>query len=117
MATIELVATVMELAGSVAEVRGIDPGRPAVPEFGRRLYRAGSTPHVEARESYPIAKKRTALFQTHCPDKVDLAKRAPGFHMPVLIVLRFPVWPSTMTVPYAPATIVLNRLRRIYRLN
>ena len=72
-ATIELVATVMELAGSVADVRGIDPGRPAVPEFGRRLYRAGSTPHVEARESYPIAKKRTALLQTHCPDKVDLA--------------------------------------------
>ena len=73
VATIELVTTVMELAGSVAEVRGIDPGRPAVPEFGRRLYRAGSTPHVEARESYPIAKKRTALFQTHGQDKVDLA--------------------------------------------
>ena len=79
MATIELVTTVMELAGSVAEVRGIDPGRPAVPEFGRRLYRAGSPPHIEARESYPIAKKRTALFQTHCPDKVDLSSALRDF--------------------------------------
>ena len=73
VATIELVITVMELAGSVAEMRGIDPGRPAVPDFGRRLYRAGSTRHFKAKESHPIAKKRTALFQTHGSDKLDLA--------------------------------------------
>ena len=79
MATIELVTTVMELAGSVAEVRGIDPGRPAVPDFGRRLYRAGSTRRVDAEDSYPIAKKRTALFQTHGPDKVDLATALQNF--------------------------------------
>ena len=78
-ATIELVTTVMELAGSVAEMRGMDPGRPAVPDFGRRLYRAGSTRRVEAEESYPIAKKRTALFQTHGPDKVDLATALRNF--------------------------------------
>ena len=72
VATIELVTTVMELAGSVAEMRGVDPGRPAVPDFGRRLYRAGSTRQFKAKESYPIAKKRTALFQTHGSAKVDL---------------------------------------------
>ena len=71
-ATIELVTRVMELAGSVAEMRGIDPGRPAVPDFGRRLYRAGSSRRVEAKESFPIAKKRTALFQNRGPDKVNL---------------------------------------------
>ena len=78
-ATIELVTTVMELAGNVAEMRGLDPGRPAVPDFGRRLYRAGSTRHFMAKESYPVAKKRTALFQTHGSDKVELATALQDF--------------------------------------
>ncbi len=34
----------MEIAGWVGEARGIDPGRPGVPEFGRRLYNLSSTP-------------------------------------------------------------------------
>ncbi len=79
MATIELVATVMELAGSVAEMRDMDPGRPAVSDFGRRLYRAGSVRRVEAKESYPIAKKRAALFQAHGLDRVDLATALRNF--------------------------------------
>ena len=61
-ATIELVRAVMELAGQVAEARGIDPGRPFVADFGRRLYRAGSTPYVGPREATSIEKKRRALF-------------------------------------------------------
>ena len=72
VATIALVSTVMELAGAVAETRGIDPGQPKVPEFGRRLYRAGSIQRSRSEESYPIAKKRMALLLTHDPDKVDL---------------------------------------------
>ena len=72
VATIELVSTVMKLAGEVAESRGIDPGQPKVPEFGRRLYRAGSIRRSRSKESDPIAKKRKALLLTHDPDKVDL---------------------------------------------
>ncbi len=34
----------MEIAGWVGEARGIDPGRPGVPEFGRRLYNLSSNP-------------------------------------------------------------------------
>ena len=60
-ATIELVRAVMEFAGHVAKARGIDPGRPFVANFGRRLYRAGATPSVEPREAIPIVKKRRAL--------------------------------------------------------
>ena len=61
-ATIELVRTVMEFAGDVAEARGIDPGRPSVADFGRRLYRAKATPSVPSPEATSIAKKRRALF-------------------------------------------------------
>jgi hypothetical protein len=34
----------MEIAGWAGEARGIDPGRPGVPEFGRRLYNLSSNP-------------------------------------------------------------------------
>ena len=60
-ATIELVRAVMEFAGHVAKARGIDPGRPFVADFGRRLYRAGATLSVKPREAMPVAKKRRAL--------------------------------------------------------
>ena len=66
-ATIELVSTVMELAGQAAETRGLDPGQPAVPDFGRRLYRSGSTRRVESPKTVIIAKKRAALCLTPRP--------------------------------------------------
>lgn len=61
-ATIHLVRAVMELAGNLAESRGIDPGRPIVADFGRRLYRSRVARSVEQREETSIAKKRQALF-------------------------------------------------------
>ena len=61
-ATVQLVRAVMELAGQVAEDRGIDPGRPSVPEYGRRLYRAGVGRNSVPRESTSIARKRQALY-------------------------------------------------------
>ena len=33
----------MQIAGWVGEHRGIDPGKPGVPEFGRRLYNLSAT--------------------------------------------------------------------------
>ena len=63
-ATIELVSTVMKLAGQVAENRGIDPGRPTVADFGRRLYRARSSRRVVSAQDAAIMKKRAALFLT-----------------------------------------------------
>ncbi len=67
--TIELVSTVMELAGKAAQSRGIDPGRPAVADFGRRLYRSGSTRRVEPTENSIIAKKQAALFLDPSPNR------------------------------------------------
>lgn len=61
-ATIDLIAAVMTLAGSSAQARGIDPGRPPVPKFGRRLYRAGAARYGGPREVPPVSRKRKALF-------------------------------------------------------
>ena len=78
-ATIELVSTVMELAGKAAETRGIDPGRPAVADFGRRLYRSGSVRRVESREEAIIAKKRAALYLIHRPKRDTLGNALRDF--------------------------------------
>ena len=61
-ATIDLVREVMQFAGDVAKARGVDPGRPLVADFGRRLYRAGATPSARDQEAALLAKKRRALF-------------------------------------------------------
>ena len=52
----------MALAGTAAEARGIDPGRPTVPKFGRRMFHAGATRYVGPREAPAVSKKRKALF-------------------------------------------------------
>ena len=61
-ATIELINEVMRLTGSAGASRGIDPGRPTVAEFGRRLYRAGTSRYSGSSEAAPISRKRRALF-------------------------------------------------------
>ena len=60
-ATIDLVIAVMKLTGTAARFRGIDPGRPSVPKFGRRMFRAGATRYTGSRETPSVAKKRKAL--------------------------------------------------------
>ncbi len=74
-ATIELLSSTMELAGFAAQLRGIDPGRPRVAQFGRRLYRAGSTRRANHVEPAPIARKRAALHLTPSADQ-DILKTA-----------------------------------------
>lgn len=44
---LELLVKMLYVIGAVGHGRGIDPGRPCVPEFGRRLY------HVSPRSSQP----------------------------------------------------------------
>ena len=79
VATIELVSTVMKLAGQVAENRGIDPGRPTVADFGRRLYRARSSRRVGTVEEAAIMKKSTALFLTPRPGNNTLSDALDDF--------------------------------------
>ena len=71
-ATIELVSSTMQLAGLAAKLRGYDPGRPRVAEFGRRLYRAGSTRRTNRVEPAPIARKRAALHLAQNADQDGL---------------------------------------------
>ena len=78
-ASIELVRSVMELAGEAARIRGIDPGRPSVSDFGRRMYRAGTTQRVGRAEPAPIAKKRMALFPTMAPHECNLNEALENF--------------------------------------
>ena len=61
-ATIELIRSVMELAGSLAKAKGIDPGQPFVADFGRRLFRSRTTSPVTSTEEVSVARKRRAFF-------------------------------------------------------
>ena len=76
-ATIDLVAAVMRLAGQSALERGIDPGRPSVPNYGRRLFRAGSAQLPVPRRASPIIKKRKAFFVNRWENRenVEIALR------------------------------------------
>ena len=78
-ASIELVHSVMELAGQAAIGRGIDPGQPSVPDFGRRMYRAGSTQRAGRVEPAPITKKRMALFLPSEPSLYNLESALKNF--------------------------------------
>jgi hypothetical protein len=56
---IDLLAQVIRLTGQIGARRGIDPGRPSVPAFGRALYRAGIPLSTFGRNG----TKRRALAQ------------------------------------------------------
>ena len=53
---IELVVHVMRLIGQIASSQGLDPGRPVVPEFGRKLY------HLSVQESRDRVRKPTSCL-------------------------------------------------------
>lgn len=58
--TIDLIFQAFHLVDRLGEVRGQDPGRPHVPEFGRKLYRL-TPPRVRPTMSAPIQRKLWAL--------------------------------------------------------
>lgn len=47
---IDLLKQVFHLTGKVGKLIGIDPGRPKVPEFGRKIYSIGLSPVVSKRK-------------------------------------------------------------------
>jgi hydroxymethylpyrimidine pyrophosphatase-like HAD family hydrolase len=58
--TMDLLFRAFHLVDRLGEVRGQDPGRPHVPEFGRRLYRL-TPPRVHTTVPAPIQRKLWAL--------------------------------------------------------
>lgn len=58
--TIDLLLQAFRLVDRLGEARGQDPGRPHVPEFGRKLYRL-TPPRVRQTVSAPVQRKLWAL--------------------------------------------------------
>ena len=73
-ATIDLVRAVMNLAGDVAETKGVDPGQPYVADFGRRLFRSRTSPNTASTESMAIERKRRALTLSPQAHQAKLAR-------------------------------------------
>lgn len=61
--TIDLLLQAFHLVGHLGEVRKQDPGRPHVPEFGRKLYGL-KPPRVSSTLAAPIKRKLWALSDT-----------------------------------------------------
>ena len=61
-AAINLVSQVLNLVGSLGALRGIDPGRPPIAEFGRKMYRTGfKAPNLPTARQTWISRKAEAL--------------------------------------------------------
>ena len=69
VATVELVSHVMHLIGSLGGYSGLDPGRPRVAVFGRKMYRNGfRIPNSRTVRRTWIARKAEALGLMPCED-------------------------------------------------
>ena len=59
---IDLVSQVLHLIGSLGAVGGVDPGRPPIAQFGRRMYRNGfKAPNLATARQTWISRKAEAL--------------------------------------------------------
>lgn len=71
---LDLLGQSMHLVGAIGESRGVDPGRPGVPEFGRRLYHLPTTRLLPPSSPDPISRK-LRLAPDAVRAEVDLAYR------------------------------------------
>jgi fructoselysine-6-P-deglycase FrlB-like protein len=61
----------LHLAEAAGDARGIDPGKPGVPEFGRKLYHLGPSQRRRSRKSDPI---EVAAWRKHQAAPAELAR-------------------------------------------
>ena len=64
---LDLLVSSMRLVASTGQDHGVDPGRPYVAEFGRRLYRMSIRKFVDVADPHPVHKKvgrRTRIDST-----------------------------------------------------
>ena len=52
----------LRITGWAGHLRGIDPGRPGVPEFGRKLYHLSLSPHRRNLETHDLSERDTAAI-------------------------------------------------------
>jgi hydroxymethylpyrimidine pyrophosphatase-like HAD family hydrolase len=62
--TIDLLAQSFHLVGRLGELQGFDPGRPTVPEFGRKLYHLPPPLPAHERDA-PVARKVASALVPH----------------------------------------------------
>ena len=80
-AAVSLVASAMLLVGSVGAARGIDPGRPHVAEFGRRLYSMRMIQRkVGAALAPPVAEAVQKKFGSAYPGDPRTWERVAALH-------------------------------------
>ena len=70
-AVVALLAASMRLAGSLGDAQGVDPARPTVPEFGRRLYHLPLRRLLARPSVSPVQRKLAALGAGTPPDSVQ----------------------------------------------
>jgi hydroxymethylpyrimidine pyrophosphatase-like HAD family hydrolase len=61
----------LHIAEAAGERRGIDPGKPGVPEFGRRLYHSGPSPLRRSRKFDPV---EVAAWRKHHAAPPEVAR-------------------------------------------
>jgi hypothetical protein len=63
-ATIDLLPQAFHLVGELARLQNFDPGRPSVPEFGRKLYHLSPRIKRRAEGVLPVSRKLQVLLDT-----------------------------------------------------
>ena len=65
----------LRITGWAGHSRGIDPGRPGVPEFGRKLYHLPLSPHKRNSVTYDLSERDTAAIARKTglrPSRLDI---------------------------------------------
>jgi hydroxymethylpyrimidine pyrophosphatase-like HAD family hydrolase len=75
-AALELLGTSMRLVGATASARALDPARPRVPEFGRRLYHLPAARLAPVIASGPVGRKLAAAGLSDAAEGRTVYERA-----------------------------------------
>ncbi len=93
LGAVELLVKSFYLVGEISALTGLDPGRPHVPPFGRKLYRlrADSSPSRDSRPPLPVLLERKLGSPVHhWPSQVvEASKRALIEYLNVLRAAKF----------------------------
>lgn len=68
---LDLLCASMRMVGETATVAGVDPARPRVPKFGRRLYHQSARRHIAVEEADAVGRK---LAVAEIPVRSSLAR-------------------------------------------
>lgn len=76
--TLELLVQAFRVVGELGELQGFDPGRPSVPDFGRKLYHLTASLPTDD-EPAPVARKRSQTARFGRRDRSELRAALTSF--------------------------------------